>query len=253
MVALHACGPAAPATGRHTTGGDVADVVRLYVSAYRRRYAVSPAQERVITASITCRTAQRGGHAEQCPPCGCERYAYHSCRNRHCPTCQTFTKGTWLHARQAELLPGPYVHPVCTLPHTLHGLIQANPRQLLSLLLHRVGYTLTQFGRHQLGGQRGATLVLHTWDQALGAHVHLHCLMPAGALDAPNERWVPSQPTFLFPVHALREVVRGQCVEALNQAHDQGQVGMGTLADGRENREDFGHLREPLYANKWVV
>jgi hypothetical protein len=151
------------------------------------------------------------------------------------------------------LLPVPYVHAVFTLPHALNGLIQAHPRQLLSMLFQSVGQTLKQFGRNQLGGQLGATLILHTWDQTLGAHVHLHCLIPASVLDEPGDSWVPSHPHFLFSVHALSEVFRGKFVEALNQAHDQRQLEVGTTAGSRSDREDFASLLDRLYAHQWVV
>jgi hypothetical protein len=253
MPAPHACGPPSPSEWHHPTGWEVADVFRLYGPDYQRRYAISATQERVITDIIACRTAQLGGHAEPCPNCRFERFAYNSCRNRHCPKCQTFAQVKWLQARQAELLPVPYVHAVFTLPHALNGLIQAHPRQLLSMLFQSVGQTLKQFGRNQLGGQLGATLILHTWDQTLGAHVHLHCLIPASVLDEPGDSWVPSHPHFLFSVHALSEVFRGKFVEALNQAHDQRQLEVGTTAGSRSDREDFASLLDRLYAHQWVV
>ncbi len=174
MAAHHACRPTPPPQEHPTSACEVADVLRLYVEDYRHCYGASPRQERVIADLMACRTEQLGGHAEQCPNCGFERDAYNSCRNRHCPKCQTFAKVKWLQARQAELLPVPYFHTVFTLPHALNGLIQAHPRELLCMLFQSVGQTLKQFGKNQLGGRIGATLVLHTWDQTLGAHVHLH-------------------------------------------------------------------------------
>ena len=113
----------------------------------------------------TCRTAQLGGHAEHCPTCGFERYAYNSCRNRHCLKCQTFTKVQWVEDRKAELLPVPYFHLVFTVPHALTPPILAHKRPLLTLLFNAASQTLVQFGHRNLGGQIGCTMVLHTWDQ----------------------------------------------------------------------------------------
>jgi hypothetical protein len=109
---------------------EIADIIRLYGDTYRQTHPVSPAQHKVLDALVACRTAQLGGHAECCPQCGFKRYAYSSCRNRHCPKCQTLTKARWLEDRIAELLPVPYFHTVFTLPHALNPLIMGNKRPL---------------------------------------------------------------------------------------------------------------------------
>ena len=134
---------------------------------------------------MDCRTAALGGHREWCPGCGYERYRYHSCRNRHCPKCQTLAKASWLQKRQQELLPVPYFHNVFTLPHELNRLILAserNRRALLNLLFQATAQTLLAFGENNLGGKVGLTTVLHTWDQQLRPHFHVHCVIAAGAL-----------------------------------------------------------------------
>ena len=145
----------------------------------------------------------------QCDACGAQRYAYHSCRNRHCPKCQTLAKERWLSARRAELLPVPYFHLVFTLPHTLNALAQGNPRLLYGMLFETVSATLIEFGANPrwLGGEIAATLILHTWGQTLTQHLHLHCLLAAGALHA-DGHWVRSRRGFLFPVQALSQVFR---------------------------------------------
>jgi hypothetical protein len=145
----------------------------------------------VIHAIIACRTAQLGGHAERCPQCGFERYASSSCRNRHCPKCQTWPTAQWVEAQRAELLPTPYCHTVFTVPHALNALILGNKRLLLTLLFRTASQTLLQFGQQHLGGQHGATLVLHPGDQTRKAHFHLHGLGPAGAWAADGPRGVP--------------------------------------------------------------
>ena len=155
---------------------EVADIFRLYGATYRQTQAVSAAQQKVIDAILACRTAALGGPAERCPQCGLERYAYSSCRNRHCPTCQTWATAQWVEAPRAELLPTPYFHPVFTVPHALTALILGNKRLRLTLLFRTARQPRLQFGQHNLGGQLGATLVLHTWNQTLKAPFHLHCL-----------------------------------------------------------------------------
>jgi Putative transposase/Transposase zinc-binding domain len=232
---------------------EVADIFRLYGETYRRAHLVPPAHQKVMRDIEACRTAQLGGHAEHCPTCGFERYAYNSCRNRHCPKCQTFTKVQWVEDRKAELLPVPYFHLVFTVPHDLNSLILAYKRPLLTLLFNAASQTLSQFGHRNLGGQIGCTMVLHTWDQTLGAHFHVHCVVAAGALSSSGERWIDADPRFLFPVRALSTVFRGKFCAALAQAGSTGAVPLpeGTPALGIP--ESFAQLRDQLYAKEWVV
>ena len=129
------------------TGVELADIVRTHGAAYRQTHALSRAQRRALRAIETCRTAALGGHRETCDTCGAVQISYNSCRNRHCPKCQTLAKERWLDARRAELLPVEYFHLVFTLPHTLNPLAQGNPRVLYTLLFHAVADTLTTFAR----------------------------------------------------------------------------------------------------------
>jgi predicted Zn-ribbon and HTH transcriptional regulator len=219
-----------------TSPWEVADIFRLYGETYRRTHPVPPAQQQVMHAIEACRTAQLGGHAEHCPTCGFERYAYNSCRNRHCPKCQTFTKVQWVEDRKAELLPVPYFHLVFTLPHALNPLIFAHKRSLLTMLFSAASQTLVQFGRHNLGGQIGCSMVLHTWDQTLGAHFHVHCIIATGALAPNGTHWIEGDPRFLFPVRALSTVFRGKFCEALAQSgtHRKNRPALGPPEDIRQ-------------------
>ena len=151
-------------------------------------------------------------------PAARARHVYHSCRNRHCPRCQTRAKEAWLAARRREVLPVPYFHLVFTLPHALNGLIAAAPRRLYETLFAAVSATLSEFAgnRRHLGGVPAFSLVLHTWKQDLGRHVHLHALVAGGAL-APSGEWIEPKRGFLFPVRALSKVFRGKFVAALEQ------------------------------------
>lgn len=172
----------------------------------------------MLRAIEHCRTAVLGGELRQCDACGEARYVYHSCRNRHCPKCQTRAKERWLAARRAELLPVPYFHLVFTLPHDLNALARQIPRELYATLFAAASETLLEFGRNPrwLGGEIAATLVLHTWGQTLSQHLHLHCLVAAGALDVQG-RWLRSRTGFLFPVQALSQVFRGKFLAALQR------------------------------------
>ena len=254
MTTAHRCSPAAPAWAEPPASRwEVADIVRLYGDSYRQTQPVSPGQQRVLEAIAACRTAQLGGHMEQCPQCGFERYAYHSCRNRHCPTCQSFTKAQWVADRQADLLPVPYFYTVFTLPHALNALILGNKRLLLGLWFTAASQTLLQCGRHNLGGQLGGIMVLHTWDQLLNAHFHVHCLVPGGALTDDHTRWVPTHPAFLFPVKALGTVFRAKFLEALAHAHTTAALTFSDTTAALATPQGFAHLLDQLYATAWVV
>jgi Putative transposase/Transposase zinc-binding domain len=247
-------GPGAPAMRQPSAPPwEVADIFRLSGATYRRTHPISPAQQQVRHALKVCRTAPLGGHAEHCATCGFERYAYHSCRNRPCPKCQTCTKVQWVEARTAALLPVPSCHLVCTVPHDLKPLILAHKRPLLTLLFHTASQTLVQCGQRNRGGQIGCTMVLHTWEQTLGAHCHVHGLIAAGALSAHGARWIEADPRFLFPVRALSPVFRGKCCAALAQAGATGALPLTEGATALGTPESFKQLRAPLSATEWVV
>lgn len=236
--------PAAPAHGAagptRRPRWEVADVLRLHAEDYARSHPLPPLHLKIVRALAACRTPALGGHLERCGDCGFERPAYNSCRNRHCPKCQSLAKARWLKARSAELLPVGYFHVVFTLPHVLNPVMLRNKAVLLKMLFDAVAQTLLQFGRNPtngLGGKIGFLAVLHTWDQKLSDHFHLHCLVPAGALSPDGRRWLAARSDFLFPVKALSRVFRGKFVAALRTA-------LPDLAP---------ELLARLYANDWVV
>lgn len=206
---------------------ELADIFSNHADAYCRSHYVTKSERKVIRAVVNCRTAALGGHREWCPECGYDRYRYHSCRNRHCPKCQTLAKAAWLEQRQQELLPVPYFHNVFTLPHELNPLILAserNRRALLKLLFQATAQTLLAFGENNLGGKVGFTTVLHTWDQQLRPHFHVHCVIAAGALAEDGSKWNAADRKFMFPVGALSKVFRGKYLAALEQLIRQGEL-----------------------------
>jgi len=146
---------------------ELADVFRLYASAYRNCNRLPLAHLKVMRAIEVCRTAALGGHLQQCDHCAYQQPAYNSCRNRHCPKCQSLAKARWLEDRKADLLPVGYFHMVFTVAHELNPLVLSNKKVLLDLLFKAVSETLLEFGRRNLCGKIGLIAVLHTWDQTL--------------------------------------------------------------------------------------
>jgi hypothetical protein len=223
-------------------------------AAYCETHTLAPAQHRAVRAIQACRTERLGGHLAQCDACGELRYHYHSCRNRHCPKCQTLAKERWLAARRAELLPVGYFHLVFTLPHALNPLTQGNPRAIYGLLFEAVSATLMEFGENPrwLGGEIAATLVLHTWGQTLTQHLHLHCLIAAGAL-GPDGRWIHPRRGFLFPVKALSPVFRGKFLAGLTRALDTCALRLEGSTGEIAQPGVHARLLARLRANPWVV
>lgn len=232
---------------------ELADVFRTHGQKYARAHPLSHSQWKVMRAIAQCRTAALGGQRESCPRCGYSRYRYHSCRNRHCPKCQSLAKAEWLEARQQELLPTPYYHNVFTLPHELNGLVlysQRNRRALWGLLFRAASETLLAFGRTKLGGTIGFTLVLHTWDQQLRPHFHVHAVVTGGALAEDGSQWSDAGPKFLFPVKALSKVFRAKYIEGVEKLLAQGELDLPPqLAEPNDQRQ----LLRTLRRKAWVV
>src|SRR6516162_11737063 len=237
---------------------EVADIFRRHGAAFRQAHAghLGCVEQRIMSAITACRTAALGGHVEQCDDCGATRIAYNSCRNRHCPKCQGLARVQWLADRQAELLPVGYFHNVFTLPHELNDLLAANPRVMYNLLFHSAAQTLQAFAAdpaYGLGGQLGFTAVLHTWDQKLLYHVHLHCVIAGGALACDGSRWLPARQNYLFPVRELSDAFRARYLDGLQRAFARGAL----LCPGRlEALAEAAALAEwlrPLAEKDWVV
>ena len=224
----------------------MADVLRLDGETYRHAHRLPSSHLKVMRAIEACRTIALGGHIEKCDACGFTRQAYNSCRNRHCPKCQALAKAQWLAARQAELLPVPYFHTVFTLPHELNALALFNKKPVFDILFRSVSETLLSFAENNLGGKLGVTSILHTWDQKLNTHIHLHCATPGGALSFDGKSWIPSHPAFLFPVKALSSVFRGKFLDALKSAHTNNLLAV-------PDAQAFQTLIASLYKMDWVV
>ena len=235
---------------------ELADILREYIVAYQRKYPLQPHQYKIVSDLLNCRTAYLGGHVEQCDQCGAERITYNSCRNRHCPKCQNIPTERWLKARKAQLLPVIYFHNVFTLPHDLNPIILYNKKVMLDILFKSVAETLLSFGhnpKNGLGGKLGFISILHTWDQRLNLHFHLHCLIPGGAIAADQNRWKPCKNGYLFNQQALGLVFRGKFIDYMTQAYQRGDLRFPGITAPYQRPEKFQQLKNNLYSNNWVV
>jgi len=214
-----------------TTEYEVADVFRQYGEAYRQQYPVTPEQARVMGAIVACRTLALGGQIYECLKCGAVEFAYHSCRDRHCPKCQKFARAQWVEAQKVYRLPIPYFHVVFTTDHALNAWVSANRAAIYNLLFATASATLQQFAARELGGELGITAVLHTWGQTLPLHVHVHCVVTGGALSFDGRRWVRCAPNYLFDIVAVSAAFRDQFCAGLVQLAEQGQLVGVDVAD----------------------
>jgi len=236
---------------------EVADVFRAWGPAYRQAYgSTMPLRHlRAMTAIEICRTAALGGHVDACDCCGAIRISYNSCRNRHCPKCQSLAKERWVEARKQELLPVPYFHVVFTLPDALRPLALRNQKVVYNLLFKAASQTLTELAsdpRH-LGAQIGFTAILHTWTQTLIDHPHLHCVVTGGGLSPDGERWVTGREGFFIPVEVLSRLFRGKILAYLRDASNGRKlVFPGDIADLADTAA-FQQLLSALYRKAWVV
>ena len=236
---------------------EVADIFREHGPAWReaQRGHLSLAQLKVMSAITRCRTAALGGHVLRCDGCGTDQIAYNSCRNRHCPKCQSTAAQRWLDARQADLLPVEYYHVVFTLPTPIADIAYTNKAALYGLLFDvaaEVLQTVAADPRH-LGARIGATLVLHTWGSALTHHPHVHGIVPGGGLSADGQHWVACRPGFFLPVRVLSRLFRRRLLEELQRLHDAGRLQFFGEHEGLADAQAFKRWLAPMRKCEWVV
>src|SRR5215469_13341680 len=236
---------------------ELADLVRTAGVAFiwRSRHWIRWTHIKVLLAIARCRTAALGGHLDACTRCGHRVISYNSCRNRHCPKCQANARDRWLEARRQELLPTRYVHVVFTLPHELASLALQNKKILYHLLLQTSAETLLEVARSpkHLCAEIGFFSVLHTWNQKLEHHPHVHCVVPAGGLSIDHSLWVPSHPRFFLPIPVLQRVFRRKFVIALKRNFRQGKLGFHGALNPLAHPKAFSAWLRTLFRHNWHI
>src|SRR5262245_14966266 len=235
---------------------EVADVFRRYGDSYREQAAaLSIAQRRVMTAIEQCRTAALGGHVEQCDRCGHRRVWYNSCRDRHCPSCQSLARAAWIEDRKAELLDTEYFHVVFTVPDEIAVIAHQNKPQVYNILFRVTAATLRPIAADppHLGPEIGFFAVLHSWGQTLVHHPHLHCVVPGGGLSIDRSRWVSCRPGFFLPVRVLSRLFRRRFLEDLQDSFDAGQLQFSASLQALSDPTIFADHLEPVRRAEWVV
>jgi hypothetical protein len=238
-------------------GLEVADVFRRYGEAFRQRYgaSLSGAQRRVMTAIELCRTAALGGHVEKCNHCDHQRNSYNSCRDRHCPKCQSLARAEWLEKRESELLNVPYFHVVFTLPDQVAAIAYQNKEQVYDIFFRTTSETLQTIAADpkHLGAEIGFFSVLHTWGSALTHHPHIHMIVPGGGFSLDGERWIACRPNFFLSVHVLSRLFRRLVLEKLTSAYHAGKLQFFGRHVSLTNPRSFAAYLAPLRHAEWVV
>jgi len=222
---------------------ELADVVRAHGEAFAKSRILRPEERGALRAILQCRTAELGGHLDVCTACGYERPSYNSCRNRHCPKCQSLAQARWIARRLERILPVHYFHVVFTLPAELRGVAKRSREAVFDMLFAAASQTLLTLGRDpkRLGAELGATMVLHTWTRELQFHPHVHAIVTGGGLTAEGATWIKARRKFLFPVRVMGALFRGKMLAALERAHARGIVNLADV--------DLSALRRKA----WVV
>jgi len=235
-------------------GVEVADIFRHHGPEYREVHPLPRQHLRVMRAVEACRTAVLGGHKEKCEDCGHIEISYNSCRNRHCPKCQTLRKEKWIEERGKDLLPVEYFHVVFTLPSELNPLFIMNPKVMYNLLFRSASETLVELADNpkHLGVRIGFMVILHTWGQNLMDHPHVHCVVTGGGLSS-DDRWVSCRKGFFIPVRVMSSLFRGKFLDHLKMSFDSDDlIFPANIRHLREPRT-FEIFRRRFYHKKWVV
>jgi len=229
---------------------EVQDIINRYGKDFLEKHKLSYDQARAYRALQNCRTAALGSHLDVCNECGFEKISYNSCRNRHCPKCQTLTKEKWIEKQNQYLLDIGYFHVVFTVPEELNPVFYQNQEVAYSLFFKAVSETLMELcadGKY-LGATPGITSVLHTWGQNLTYHPHLHCIVTGGGL-AKDKKWRSSRKKFFIPVKVASRKFKGKLLSFLKQS----KLYFGGGAAHLSNPHDFESLISSLYRKEWVV
>ena len=223
---------------------EIAHILQKHIVDYQSQYRLWPEHQKIVSDLLNCRTARLGGRVDRCDTCGTLRITYNSCRNRHCPKCQHVPRERWLAKRKDEILPVNYFHVVFTLPHELNAIVLNNKKVMLNCLFAAASQTLLRFGENELNGTPGFLAVLHTWDQRLNAHFHLHCLVAGGVVADNDKQWIACS-GYLFNQQALSLVFRGKFMQLVDQARHSAKL--------KFDSNGFQTLKNTLFTKNWVV
>ncbi len=229
---------------------------QVFEASYQAYSAKAPylsdVQRKAAHSILKCKSPSLGCNVSRCDCCGHMVFHNNSCRNRSCPDCQAVLKEIWVDKRRAEVIDSPYFHVVFTLPHELGPLFYHNQKLLYGLFHRCCAQTLLELAssRKYLGAVPGIIQVLHTWNQELSYHVHMHCILSGGGL-TPDHKIRHSKETFFLPVHVLRDLFKGKYLAGLDQLYQHKELLFSASCEKPRNSYEWKELRDSLYKKDW--
>ena len=229
---------------------EIQDILKQYREEYEQKHNLPIYIKKTLNAIEKCRTAELGMHEDVCDECGYKKISYNSCRNRHCPKCQSSAKEKWIYNQKFDLLNIKYFHVVFTIPDILNKIVYYNQTKMYNILFKSTSETLQELANDQkyLGAQIGFTTILHTWGQNLKDHPHIHCIVPAGGLDKLGN-WKNSRKKFFIPVKVLSKVFRGKFIYYMKQE----KLDLCKEIEYLKNNQEYDNLISNLYSKEWIV
>ena len=228
---------------------EVQDIIKKYGEEYKEKHKMMPHIAKTMEAIEKCRTEKLGYHEDVCDECGYRKISYNSCRNRHCPKCQSIARAKWVEEREAEILNVKYFHVVMTIPSELYMIAYQNQRRVYKILFKATAETLEELARDKkyLGAEIGFMEVLHTWGQTLVYHPHIHCIVPAGGIDKIG-KWRNSKKKFFIPVKVLSRKFRGKFLYYLKKE----KLEFYGKNEYLNNKQNFDELMSKMYNKEWI-
>ena len=228
---------------------EVQDIIKKYGEEYKEKHKMMPHIAKTMGAIEKCRTEKLGYHEDVCDECGYRKISYNSCRNRHCPKCQSIARAKWVEEREAEILNVKYFHVVMTIPSELYMIAYQNQRRVYKILFKATAETLEELARDKkyLGAEIGFMEVLHTWGQTLVYHPHIHCIVPAGGIDKIG-KWRNSKKKFFIPVKVLSRKFRGKFLYYLKKE----KLEFYGKNEYLNNKQNFDELMSKMYNKEWI-
>lgn len=212
----------------------------------------SQEQRKASRAILACKSGRLGINVSECSECRHMEFHKNSCRNRNCPICQAVRKELWVDQRRAEVIGSPYFHVVFTLPHELNPLLFCNQKLLYGLLHKCCAQTLLELSadKKYLGAQPGIIQVLHTWNQELGYHVHMHCIISGAGL-TPDRRIRSASAKFFIPVRVLRDKFKGKYLSLLDACYQKGELVFSSSCSTLQDPCVWKTFKNSLYEKDW--
>ena len=228
---------------------EVQDIIKKYGEEYKEKHKMMPHIAKTMGAIEKCRTEKLGYHEDVCDECGYRKISYNSCRNRHCPKCQSIARAKWVEEREAEILNVKYFHVVMTIPSELYMIAYQNQSKVYKILFKATAETLEELARDKkyLGAEIGFMEVLHTWGQTLVYHPHIHCIVPAGGIDKIG-KWRNSKKKFFIPVKVLSRKFRGKFLYYLKKE----ELEFYGKNEYLNNKQNFDELMSKMYNKEWI-